>query len=140
MSTEQEEEKLGGEDRTPDLPMDRRRFVALFGALGVGAAAMPELLAAATPEKPGKITRQDLSAVEDLTGLHFSDPQRDLMVKGLEDLEKDYARLRTVVLDNSVPPALRFDPASPLLITMAKAPGCASVPDQIQPMQLGWSK
>ncbi|HTQ80561.1 MAG TPA: amidase [Thermoanaerobaculia bacterium] len=90
--------------------LDRRRFVALCSTLGAGAAAGP-LLAVAEGEK-GKISRQDLSGVEDLTGLHFSDPQRDLMLKGLADLKKDYAHLREVLLDNSVPPAFRFDPAA----------------------------
>jgi len=59
---------------------DRRRFLTLCTSLGIGAAALPHLLAAA---EKGKITRADLTAVEDLTGLHFSDPQRDLMLKGL---------------------------------------------------------
>jgi Asp-tRNA(Asn)/Glu-tRNA(Gln) amidotransferase A subunit family amidase len=112
MSTEHDAEKPAGEDRS----LDRRRFVALCGTMGIGAAAGPQLLAAATPDKPGKITRQDLTAVEDLTGLHFSGPQRELMQKGLEDQRQGYDKLREVVLDNSVPPAFRFDPAPPEIV------------------------
>src|SRR4029079_7116009 len=108
MSTERDAEKPRAEDRS----LDRRRFVALCGAMGIGATAAPQLLAAAEKEK-GKITRGDLTAVEDLTGLHFSDPERELMLQGLEEQRQGYGRLRKVVLDNSVPPALRFDPAPP---------------------------
>ena len=112
---------------TEEEKLDRRRFVALCGTLGVGAAAAPQLLTAVA-ESPGgrKITRQDLSAVEDLTGLHFSDPQRDLMIKGLADLEKDYGRLRQVPLDNAVPPAFRFDPAPPEILPAATSAGIES--------------
>ena len=106
MSTELAYGKVAGEERT----LDRRRFVALCGTLGIGAAAVPHLLLAAEKKR---ITREDLTAVEDLTGLRFTDPQRDLMLKGLGDQEEDYRRLRTVLLDNSVPPALRFDPTPP---------------------------
>jgi Asp-tRNA(Asn)/Glu-tRNA(Gln) amidotransferase A subunit family amidase len=128
MSTEHADGKVAEEERTPDppinRPMDRRRFVALCGTLGIGAAALPHLLMAAEKKR---ITREDLTAVEDLTGLRFTDPQRDLMLKGLEDLEKDYGRLRTVLLDNSVPPALRFDPAPPAPPKLASAPGSANI-------------
>ena len=81
----------------PEAPrfLDRRRFVALCTRLGIGAAALPHLLAAA---EKGKVTKEDLSAIEDLTGLHFSDPQRELMLKGLADLRDDFAKLRQVIL------------------------------------------
>ncbi|HZF08774.1 MAG TPA: amidase [Thermoanaerobaculia bacterium] len=94
---------------------DRRRFLTLCTSLGIGAAALPHLLAAA---EKGKITRADLTAVEDLTGLHFSDPQRDLMLKGLDEQRADYARLREVILANDVPPAFHFDPAPPGIAAM----------------------
>jgi Asp-tRNA(Asn)/Glu-tRNA(Gln) amidotransferase A subunit family amidase len=108
--------------------LDRRRFVALCGALGLGSAARPLLAAITAAEKKGTITREDLTAVEDLTGLRFTDPQRDLMLKGLADLRQDYGKLRAVVLDNAVPPALRFDPAPPSLgappaLELPQAPG-----------------
>src|SRR5262245_18029345 len=108
--SEHDDRKPGCDERS----LDRRRFVALCGAVGVGAMApmVSPLLAAGKPEK-GKITKGDLIAIEDLTGLHFKDPQRDLMMKGLEDQKQAYVQLRQVVLDNSVPPALRFDPAPP---------------------------
>jgi Asp-tRNA(Asn)/Glu-tRNA(Gln) amidotransferase A subunit family amidase len=118
MSTEEDAKKNAVEDGS----LDRRRFVALCGTLGVGAAAAPELLAAAPPDRPGKITRKDLTVVEDLTGLHFKDPQRDLMLKGLEDQKQAYVDLRKVVLDNSVPPALRFDPAPPEIVPGTPTP------------------
>jgi len=88
--------------------LDRRRFLAFFSALGLGATALPELLYAEA--KKGKIGRETLAAAEQLAGLHFTDPQRDLMLKGVEELQGDYSRLRQVVLANDVAPAFHFDP------------------------------
>lgn len=93
----------------PELPsdLDRRRFLALLTALG----AAPAVLAAA--ESPAQITPAVIADAEKLIGLEFTDPERELMQKGLADLRESYGRIRQVALANGVPPALRFDPAPP---------------------------
>jgi len=90
--------------------LDRRRFLTLASALG--AAALPGALFAEEAKASG-VSAKALAEAETVTGLSFKDEERALMLKGLDDLREDYAKLRAVHLDNSVPPALRFDPVLP---------------------------
>jgi len=95
--------------------LDRRRFLAFFSGLGlsgVAAVSVPELLWAQA-KKGGKITREALAAAEELSGVHFTDAQRDLMLAGVEELRDAYVHLREVALPNDVPPAFHFDPRPP---------------------------
>jgi Asp-tRNA(Asn)/Glu-tRNA(Gln) amidotransferase A subunit family amidase len=59
------------------------------------------------------ITEETIAAVEKLIGFTFTESERALMVKGLGSRLADYDKLRTVPLENSVAPALRFDPRLP---------------------------
>jgi Asp-tRNA(Asn)/Glu-tRNA(Gln) amidotransferase A subunit family amidase len=59
---------------------------------------------------PSEITSETLSEAEKLAGLAFTDGERELMLKGVIERRDDYAKLRNVHLDNSVPPALQFVP------------------------------
>src|SRR5919106_2991420 len=100
-------------DRPDSLPipaLDRRRFLALASALG--AAAVPGALLG-EEAKAGGLTAKTLAEAEKVTGLSFTEEERALMLKGLDDLQEDYAKLHAVHLENSVPPALRFDPVVP---------------------------
>jgi Asp-tRNA(Asn)/Glu-tRNA(Gln) amidotransferase A subunit family amidase len=103
------------DDREPsdDSPsgLDRRRFLTLLSALGVSAAA--GVAGADDPPAKDAITPQQLAEAERVTGLAFTEPERDLMMKGLNDLREDYRKIREFHLDNSVPPAIRFDPVLP---------------------------
>ncbi|HVR98484.1 MAG TPA: amidase [Thermoanaerobaculia bacterium] len=87
--------------------LDRRRFVALLSAAG---AALPSVLGAAETEKKEDITAQAVADAERLLGLEFTEAERAMMLEGLEELKQGYQALRAVPLDNSVPPAVRFDP------------------------------
>lgn len=87
--------------------LDRRRFLALLSA----AAAAPAALA--QEEKKGTITPEILADAEKAIGLEFTDPERELMRKGLDELLGDYRKIREVEIDNSVPPAVKFDPVLP---------------------------
>jgi Asp-tRNA(Asn)/Glu-tRNA(Gln) amidotransferase A subunit family amidase len=89
---------------------DRRRFLALASALG--AAAVPGVLRA-EDATGNAIDAKTLAEAEKLTGLSFTGAKREMMLKGLADQREAYAKLRAVHLDNSVPPALRFDPLPP---------------------------
>jgi Asp-tRNA(Asn)/Glu-tRNA(Gln) amidotransferase A subunit family amidase len=94
----------------PTIPVvDRRKFCSLCAGFGVAGTALPGLIWSEM-EKRGELTVASLRAAEELAGLEFSDDERQLMLDGLEDLRKDYESLRKVRLDNSIPPALRFDP------------------------------
>ncbi|HVG09659.1 MAG TPA: amidase [Thermoanaerobaculia bacterium] len=86
---------------------DRRRFLALLSALAAAPAAL------AQEEKKGTITPEILADAEKAIGLEFTGPERDLMRKGLDELLEDYRKIREVRIDNSVPPAVKFDPVLP---------------------------
>ncbi len=88
--------------------LDRRRFLAFFAALGLAGTSLPRRLWAAAGQGP--ITKKVLARAEQVAGLEFTDEERQLMLDGLNELREDYAALREVGLDNSVPPAFRFDP------------------------------
>jgi Asp-tRNA(Asn)/Glu-tRNA(Gln) amidotransferase A subunit family amidase len=98
---------------------DRRHFVRVCTGFGVAGAAAKLLWAAAGE---GPITRETLVAAEALAGIELDDAERDLALAGLEELRRDYLKLRDVALDNSVAPALRFDPEVPGALTRQPAP------------------
>jgi Asp-tRNA(Asn)/Glu-tRNA(Gln) amidotransferase A subunit family amidase len=56
------------------------------------------------------ITRAVILDAEKLIGLTFIDAKRDSMIEGLEEQLKNYENIRKVGLDNSVTPALLFNP------------------------------
>jgi len=98
--------------RSATPSVTRRRFTALLGGLGAAGAALPSILAAAVEAK-GILGADDLEHAERLLGLEFTPSERELMLEGLQELNEDYEKLRSVPIDNSVPPALRFDPELP---------------------------
>ena len=110
---------------TPDAlgGIDRRTFMGLCSAAGLArglpaalwATAAPAMLAAQghAPQTPPKITKEMLVAAETVIGLEFNDAKRDLMLDNLNQALNGYAALRRVTVENSVIPALRFDPLLP---------------------------
>ena len=56
------------------------------------------------------VTRAMVIDGEQLIGLHFSDAKRDSMLGDLKDQRTNYENLRKIPLDNSVPPAILFNP------------------------------
>lgn len=94
--------------------MDRRRFITLASAV---SAAVPAGCLSAEEHSGARM----LAGCEGLFGLEFTPQERELMLEGLEDQREDYRKIREVHLENSVPPAVRFDP-EPLPEGMALAP------------------
>jgi Asp-tRNA(Asn)/Glu-tRNA(Gln) amidotransferase A subunit family amidase len=95
---------------TTSPTVDRRRFMAFLGGFGVAGLAADQLWAAAAQ---GAITAADIEHSARIAGLDFTEDERDLMLEGLDELREDYAEIRTVPLDNSISPALHFDPRLP---------------------------
>jgi Asp-tRNA(Asn)/Glu-tRNA(Gln) amidotransferase A subunit family amidase len=91
----------------------RRRVVALLAGLGVAETAALAAPFQAVAESSGTITREAVIGAERLAGVEFTDAERELMMEGLRDLQQDYARLRELALDNSIPPATGFAPLVP---------------------------
>ena len=100
--------------RQPSRGLSRRTFTAYLSGLGLASTALTHTLWAQVQDGKGaKITKEMLREAERLAGLEFTDQERDLMLDGLNDYLERYRKLRTVALDNSVAPALRFDPVPP---------------------------
>ncbi|MCW4035939.1 MAG: amidase, partial [Candidatus Bathyarchaeota archaeon] len=59
------------------------------------------------------ITKDEVAGAEKIVGLGFTDSERELMLKRLNDRFGNYEKLRSIKLDNSVPPALNFNPCPP---------------------------
>ena len=96
----------------PPSALDRRRFMTRLAGLGVASAAFPRVLLAIAQEK-GSLTEEVVLQAEKVAGLTFTDAQRKQLLKGMNDLRKDFEKLRAVPLPNSVSPALRFSPLLP---------------------------
>lgn len=61
-------------------------------------------------EEPNPITKEMVAAAEKLIGLEFTEVERDSMLEGLKEQLEDYQSIRNIPLDNSVPPAILFNP------------------------------
>ncbi|MGQ0813740.1 MAG: amidase [Gemmatimonadota bacterium] len=98
---------------------DRRAFVGYFTSIGLGSTLLPGLLWARLQQED-RITKEMVKEAEALAGLEFTDPEREAMVRGLNQNARAYAQLRTVDLANAVTPALQFDPVLPWLTLPAE--------------------
>ncbi|HEX7049288.1 MAG TPA: amidase [Longimicrobiales bacterium] len=102
-------------DSTPAAapsPLDRRAFMAYFSALGLGSTLLPGVLWARM-QGAQEITKEMIRDAEAIAGLEFTDEEREAMVRGLNRNHDAYLALRTMHIENAVPPALHFDPALP---------------------------
>ena len=59
---------------------DRRRFTAFFAAFGLAGTALPRILWA-TVEEQGAVNLEALRSAEQLSGLEFTDAERELMLE-----------------------------------------------------------
>ena len=92
----------------------RRSFLAYFSGLGLSATVLPGVLwAKMQDDEVTKITKEILQDAEQIAGLEFTDQERELMVEGLNKHLKSYEKMREVHLDNSVVPAIQFNPVPP---------------------------
>ncbi|MFC1634221.1 amidase [Planctomycetota bacterium] len=94
--------------------ISRRRFTACLSGLGVTSTVLAGSLWAKIQEsETTKITKEMLRVAENLSGLEFSDSERELMLDGLNNYLDTYKKLRQVALGNDVAPALQFNPIPP---------------------------
>src|SRR5579872_72364 len=91
---------------------DRRRFLAVCSAAGVGSTLLPGVLWAAAKEKD-RIERQMIDDAALIADVPISDAQKDMMVQGLNDASKGYDEIYALHMPNSAAPALIFDPVLP---------------------------
>jgi Asp-tRNA(Asn)/Glu-tRNA(Gln) amidotransferase A subunit family amidase len=88
----------------------RRRVLKAITTVGVGSALFGRALVTLAAGKD-KVTTGMIKEAEWVAGVSFTAADRKLMLDGVNEALRDYAAMRAVALDNSVAPALRFDPA-----------------------------
>ena len=91
---------------------DRRKFLAYFSTIGLGTTLLPGVLWAKVADG-AEITVASIACAEEVAGLKFTDEQRQQMLDGLKSQEQQVEALHQIPLDNSVPPAILFDPVPP---------------------------
>lgn len=84
----------------------RRPFV--IGLLGISCFFAGVFVAATADEH--SITIGMVQQASKLMGMNFSDAEADSMLLELEDQRKNYAAIQKIKLDNSVAPAIQFNP------------------------------
>ena len=73
--------------------------------------AVAVIFACGRNEKDKKeITTETVRHAEKISGLSFTETERDSMLKDLEQQKESYQEIRNVDLPNSIPPIIRFDP------------------------------
>jgi Asp-tRNA(Asn)/Glu-tRNA(Gln) amidotransferase A subunit family amidase len=56
------------------------------------------------------ISKENIESAEKIIGLEFTDAERDSMLSNLEEQLSNYLNIRKIELNNSIPPAITFNP------------------------------
>ena len=91
---------------------DRRAFLAYFSSIGIGTSLLPGVLWAKVAAG-AEITKDTIASAEEIAGVTFTDDERAMMVRNLTQTRQAIDALHKLSLDNSVSPALVFDPVPP---------------------------
>lgn len=92
--------------------VDRRSFMGALAAAGVTSTVFANALFAQTEQK-GKVTKEMVTEAAEVAGLQFDDAQKEMMLRNLDGFLRSYEAIHNLHLDNSVYPALVFDPVLP---------------------------
>ncbi|HEY4129612.1 MAG TPA: amidase [Gemmatimonadaceae bacterium] len=96
--------------------LDRRAFMTYFSSIGLGSTLMPGVLwgqLQSQGQQEAEITKEMIAASEEIAGLHFSDDERAKMVRDLQQARTSIDSLHKEALDQSILPAIVFDPVPP---------------------------
>jgi Asp-tRNA(Asn)/Glu-tRNA(Gln) amidotransferase A subunit family amidase len=91
---------------------DRREFLAYFSSIGVGTTLLPGVLWAKVAAG-AEITKDTIASAEEIAGVSFTDEERAMMVSRLNSQKQAIEALHKVPLENSVSPAIVFEPIPP---------------------------
>ena len=86
--------------------------MSYFTGLGLSSTLFPGVLWAKLTTG-ADITLDTIASAEEVAGVHFDQTERELMLDGLKQQEQRIEALHKVPLDNSVSPAIVFDPLPP---------------------------
>jgi Asp-tRNA(Asn)/Glu-tRNA(Gln) amidotransferase A subunit family amidase len=68
------------------------------------------MLISCQSDQADTINNNTVRKAERIIGLNFTDTERDSLLKDLQDNLKDFRKLREAGINNSVPPAIKFNP------------------------------
>lgn len=91
---------------------DRREFLTYFSAIGLGSSLLPGVLWSKVAAG-AEITKETIASAEEIAGVTFTDEERTMMVRNLNQAKQAIEALHRVTIDNSVAPAIMFDPVPP---------------------------
>jgi len=97
--------------RVQNTGIDRRCFLTFCAGFGLAGTAVDVLWGAV--QSDAVVTTEILEDALTVAGFDFDAGEREMMLEGVRTLRGQYDRVREVPLDNSIAPALRFDPRLP---------------------------
>jgi len=104
----------GTAEKFPRKNLSRRRFAALLAALSASPALLVRnVMGQKKSPESLPVTEEDLARAEKVIGLSFTDADRKTMLKDVADNLKSYETIREFGLENSVTPAVHFNPLLP---------------------------
>jgi Asp-tRNA(Asn)/Glu-tRNA(Gln) amidotransferase A subunit family amidase len=124
--------------------LDRRRFLGVCSAMGLGQTLLPGVLfgmaaQAQSPAAPsgdaahemGKITPEMIDAAAVIAGITVTAEQKTMMLEGLAKQRDSVMMIRSMKIPNSVAPAFVFDPvpAGMVLDTVKQPMRMSAAPD-----------
>ncbi len=89
--------------------LQRREFMKVFSAAGLGGTLLPGVLWAQAQEKP-VITKEMIDAAAKIAGVAIPDEYRKLMLESLNDHLDGFKEIFQLHIPNSVEPSLLFLP------------------------------
>ncbi|HUS18048.1 MAG TPA: amidase, partial [Terriglobales bacterium] len=108
--------------------LNRRHFMNVCTALGVGGTLFPGVLWGITQDadkkEAPKVTKEMIDEAASIAGVEIKDEYKEAMVSDLNDNAKGYGVIYDLHIPNRVAPAVQFDPVLPQfkLKFPAKAP------------------
>src|SRR5437667_8189041 len=104
---------MSAESTSPALipsAVSRRRVLKALAGLGVGSVAFQRALAAEVA-KAGKVTPEMIRDAEWIAGLQLSEDDRATTARVIERTASSLRAMREMKVENSLPPAVQFQPA-----------------------------
>src|SRR5688500_11035721 len=93
---------------------DRREVMSYVTSVGLGSTLLPGILwAKVAADENLVLTASTIADAEEVAGLKFDPEEREMMVDGLKLQTHRIAALHKIPLDNSVAPAIMFNPLPP---------------------------
>jgi Asp-tRNA(Asn)/Glu-tRNA(Gln) amidotransferase A subunit family amidase len=92
--------------------LDRRSFMSYVAGLGLTSSLFPGVLWAKVAAG-ADITLETIASAEEVAGVHFDAGEREMMLEGLKQQGQRIEALHKIPLDNSISPAIVFNPVPP---------------------------